>query len=147
MWTGFLFGLVETTVVASQPILFRLAQPVTAATAGLISTTTAGLSIIIDPILVFAAMFVLGSGIDIPQEYLTIFAGLLLGVLAGTAVSFGAITLILIFIAPGFVDTGPFVTNGAFFYGVGSLRLSLVGFAGLAMAYFSRSRGMAATPP
>ena len=144
---GFAFGLAETFIVSSQPIWFQLAQPLTEGTANLIGVTTASVSILVDPVLVFTVLFFMGrSGLNLSDDYLGAFVPLFLGAVLGTAISFAAVSVYLIFFDSRFIDVTTFIENGIFFYGVGTLRLSLVGFAGLAMAHFSRSRSVGPGP-
>lgn len=145
---GLLFGLVETFIVDSAIVLV-LAFPVTLARVTWIGPAASAISLVVDPLVVFAVMFLLGRRVDFTRGYFGTFLQFFAGVLAGTMLMFLSVTAYLIITVPGAVDITTYIGNGVFYYGLGSFRLSLVGFAGLAMAHFSRrpSVGPGLVPP
>jgi hypothetical protein len=142
-------GSVETLAVAAPFLLFDLVFPLagiapTIDNIELVSTSTALTSLIIDPVVVFLAMFLLGRGLDLRTEYVSVLVSLVVGTLAGT---YGCLLLIGAYSTfVGRLSSAlPFILTDMVFYGIGAFRLALVGFAGFALAHFVAHSSTAAT--
>lgn len=135
---GLVFGVTEIFAVFSTPIWYTLAGSPTESTLSLITTSTSGIGILVDPIVVFLVMFVLGRNLDLPSAYasafLTVFAGVAIGTIASV------LPLAVLFAAyVRQIDLFTYMLEIMIFSSVGALRLSFVAFAGLAPSYLSRS--------
>jgi hypothetical protein len=106
---------------------------------GEISTTLSLIPFAIDPLIAFLAMFFLGRRLDLSSVFARTFAVLLFGTTVGT---FGYLLSVAIYA----VRIGAFSGIQAVFAGdlvfvaFGTVRLTLVSFAGLAVAYFTSRR-------
>jgi len=140
---GFLFGLTETFVVASQPFwVIEFFKPVTQSSLNSIAEGFTIASLLIDPVAVFFAMFLMGGRFDMRLD----FGPVLLSFLAGTVI--GTYTCLLL-ISGYALSAGlwqPFEPQfelDLLYDAFGALRLALVGFSWLAFAYFARRHASA----
>ncbi|HYC26839.1 MAG TPA: hypothetical protein VEB67_02310 [Nitrososphaerales archaeon] len=137
---GFIFGFIETFVVSSLPILFVEVHPVDPTSISSLTTGTQAAAVLIDPLVVLFVMFFVGRRIDLAGAPSTSLLSTLLGALAGTALAV-VVTLTSSLVFGLSLISSDYLVPAAFYYGLGSLRLSLVAFAGMALAHFTRSRG------
>lgn len=118
------------------PQFFR---PVTQTSLNLIGEGFTITSLLIDPVAVFLVMFFMGGRFDISFD----FSSVLLSLVGGTVL--GTYTCLLL-ISGYALSVGlwqPFESQfelDLLYDGLGALRTALVGFSGLALAYFTRRR-------
>jgi hypothetical protein len=139
LFIGIVLGSVETSLVATPGLWYLQLLTLLGYTSydfGAISTTLSLAQFAIDPIIAFLAMFFLGRRFDMSLIFARAFAVLLFGTTVGT---FGYLLSAAIYA----VRIGAFSGIQAVFFGdlvfvaFGTVRLTLVCFAGLAAAYFT----------
>jgi hypothetical protein len=137
-FAGFFFGLIETFVVASQPFwVIEFFKPATQSTLNLIGEGFTITSLLIDPVAVFLAMFFMGERFDISFDFSSVLLSFVGGTVLGTYTCLFLISAYAL--SAGFWQPfEPQFELDLLYDGLGALRIALVGFSGLALAYFSR---------
>jgi hypothetical protein len=132
-------GYVETSIVAT-PGLWYLQLLTwfgdTSYDLSAISTTLSLAPFAIDPAIGFVAMFLIGRRFDLSFVFARTFTVLLFGTTVGT---FGYLLSVAVYAVGigAFSDIQTGFTGDLVFVAFGTVRLTLVGFAGLAAAYFT----------
>jgi hypothetical protein len=137
-FVGFVFGLTETFIVASQPFwVIEFFKPITQSSLNSIGEGFTISSLLVDPVAVFLAMFFLGGRFDVSLD----FGSALLSFLGGTVLGTYTCLLLISGYALSASLWQPFEPQfvlDLLYDGLGALRMALVGFSGLALAYFAR---------
>ena len=137
-------AFLETFVVVSEPFwIIEFFKPATSSDVNSIVTGFTLASLIVDPALTFFIMFSLGRRLAAAVELPSVLLWILVGSVAGTYGCLGVISVYAdaVGLFQAFENQ---LTMDLLYDPFGSLRISLVGFASLAFAYFV-SRSHAAT--
>ncbi len=137
-----ILAALQTAILLSQPLWFRflfstLQLHLDSQTLALLTSTLTIVSLLIEPVATFIVMYLLGRGASLGSFPVPYFTRLLAGAFVGTFVC--VVVLMMYYYSTG---QGPIPTSLYFasfsYYALGAFRMALVGFAGLALAYFTR---------
>jgi hypothetical protein len=143
---GFLFGLAETFIFSSEPLLLTLYyRPGSEALYSMIALEFTITSLLIDPFIIFLVMFLIGRGLDPSFDFVSSFVSLFAGALLGTIICLSAITGYL-FSVSLLANFEQLLIGDLLVDSLGALRVALVGFGGLALGHFLRGGALGQHP-